>query len=91
MAQNPFGSLTTQKASAALGATIGVALADQLFLTRFPAAATAGGSIVIGLGLAWIGGAMLDGHAEAFVLGTGVGLAVRGLLGFVNPSLRVTA
>lgn len=75
---NALGALTTQKATAALGA------ATSLTFGRSLVAKIPGGNIglmVGGAGIAIVGAKALDGHAEAFVVGFGIGAVFQGAIG----------
>lgn len=78
-----LATLTTQKASAALGAAIaGPMLLEPLIARVAPTQAPLIG-VAAGLGLVWLGAAMLDGHLESIVVGAGVGLAAKSALRLV--------
>lgn len=81
--------LTTQKASAALGAAvIGPMVLEPLVARVVPVGGPWGG-VIAGVGLAWLGAAMLDGHLESIAIGAGVGLAAKALFQQLIP--QVTA
>lgn len=83
-----LAALTTQKASAALGAAVvGPMLLEPLIARVAPTQAPLIG-VAAGVGLVWIGAATLDGHLESIVIGAGVGLAAKSALRLV---LRVDA
>lgn len=76
--------LTTQKASAALGAAIAGPMLLEPMIARFvPGAASPLVGVGVGLGLVWAGAALLDGHLESIVIGAGVGLAAKSALRLV--------
>jgi len=74
-----IGTLTGQKATAALGAVTSLTLGRGL-VAKIPGGNI--GLIVGGSAIAVVGAKMLDGHAESFVVGFGIGAAVQGALGF---------
>ena len=86
---NALSVVTSQKATAALGATIGLGFAGPL-ISRVPFVNTPIGAIVVGIGIAAVAAKMLDGHTQAFAIGVGIGLAARGLVALAFPQM-VTA
>lgn len=77
-----IAQLTTQKASAALGAAvIGPMVLEPLIAKIVPGkAADPIVGIVAGGGLIYLGAAVLDGHLESIAIGAGIGLAARSAL-----------
>lgn len=85
-----IAQLTTQKASAALGAAvIGPMVLEPLIAKVIPGkAADPIVGIIAGGGLIYLGAAFLDGHFESIAIGAGIGLAARSVL---RMFLRVEA
>ncbi len=76
--------LTTQKASAALGAAVvGPMLLEPLVGRFVPAAQSPLIGVAVGVGLVIVGAKLLDGHLESIVIGAGVGLAAKSALRLV--------
>lgn len=69
--------VTGQKAMAAAGAVASLTIGRNL-IAKIPGGAV--GLIVGGAGIAILGAQALDGHAEAFVVGFGVGALAQGIL-----------
>lgn len=86
MASNVLATVSSMKGIAGAAGAVGIQLTAPL-LSRIPGIGTPGGRIIVGALIAWGGVTMLDGYAEAIVVGIGAGLAAQGVFAFVIPQM----
>lgn len=83
---NVLATVSSQKAIAGAAGAVGIQLTAPI-LSKIPGIGTPGGRMLVGALIAWGGATMLDGYAEAFVVGVGAGLAAQGLFALALPQL----